>query len=156
MQALDFSPFYRASVGFDRLFHLLDQASNEASTKSYPPYNIERLGENEYRISIAVAGFGEDEIDVEVRDRSLLISGNKASKEGGNEFLHRGIATRNFERRFELADHVVVSGANLVNGLLDVDLVREIPEALKPRKIEIKSGVGKARVIEGQAAGKAA
>ncbi len=155
MQTLDFSPFYRASVGFDRLFNLLDQASNEASTKSYPPYNIERLSENEYRISIAVAGFAEDEIDVEVRDRSLLISGNKASKQDGKEFLHRGIATRNFERRFELADHVVVSGANLVNGLLDVDLVREIPEALKPRKIEIKDGVGKTRVIEGKA-GKAA
>ena len=150
MRSLDFSPFYRASVGFDRMFDLLDRASTEASTQSYPPYNIERLGENEYRISIAVAGFGDDDIDVEVRDRSLLISGNRGDKKGANEFLHRGIATRNFERRFELADHVVVSGAHLANGLLNVDLVREIPEALKPRKIEIGKG-GKARVIEGKA-----
>ncbi len=152
MRTLDFSPFYRASVGFDRMFDTLDRVSSEASTKSYPPYNIERLSENEYRISIAVAGFADDEFDVEVRDRSLLISGNKADKKDGNEFLHRGIATRNFERRFELADHVVVSGAHLQNGLLNVDLAREIPEALKPRKIEIGKSVGKAQVIEGKTA----
>jgi molecular chaperone IbpA len=150
MRTLDFHPFYRASIGFDRMFASLDRASSEASTQSYPPYNIERVSDDEYRILVAVAGFADAEIDIEVRNRSLLICGNKADKTDSHEYLHRGIATRNFERRFELADHVVVKGAQLENGLLKLDLVREIPEALKRRKIKIRKGVGRVRGIEGE------
>ena len=138
MTTLDFSPLFRSAVGFDRLASMLEQAGrNEAST--YPPYNIERIGEHEYCISLAVAGFTEDELEIHSHEETLIVSGRKAGDkdEAGRKYLHRGIALRNFERRFQLADYVRVSGAHLENGLLHVDLVREVPEAIKPRKIEI-------------------
>jgi molecular chaperone IbpA len=134
----DYSPFYRSTVGFDRLFNLLDSATKLDNGSTYPPYDIERLGENHYRITMAVAGFGQDDLEVEVRESVLTIKGRKAETEGReNRYLYHGIAGRSFERRFQLDDHVLVSGAELKNGLLHVDLKREIPEALKPRKIEI-------------------
>ena len=138
MRHLDFSPLYRSTVGFDRLFSMLDSAGNEAPT--YPPYNIERTGENAYRITMAVAGFKEDELSVEAKEHALTIKGEKAEEESEREILYRGIAARSFERRFQIAEHVRVNGASLENGLLHVDLVREIPEAMKPRKIEISTG----------------
>ncbi len=150
--AHDFSPFYRASVGFDRLFDMLNSAAHEAGAHSYPPYNIEKTDENAYRISIAVAGFKEDELSVEVNNRTLLVTGKKTDKGGDRHYLHRGIATRDFERRFQLAEHVVVTGASLQNGLLNIDLRREIPEELKPRKIRITNGAGNGKVIEGETA----
>ena len=137
MRNFDFTPFYRSSVGFDRMFDLLDSATSETVNQSYPPYNIEKTGDDAYRISIAVAGFNQDELDVEVHNNTLKVSGQKANRDPEGEYLHRGIATRNFERKFELADHVIVSGAGVENGLLYIDLSREVPEALKPRKIEI-------------------
>ena len=138
MRHLDFSPLYRSTVGFDRLFSMLDSAGNEAPT--YPPYNIERTGENAYRITMAVAGFKDDELSVEAKEHALTIKGEKAEEESDREILYRGIAARSFERRFQIAEHVRVNGASLENGLLHVDLVREIPEAMKPRKIEISTG----------------
>ncbi|TYC60557.1 Hsp20 family protein [Rhodobacterales bacterium] len=138
MRHLDFSPLYRSTVGFDRLFSMLDSAGNEAPT--YPPYNIERTGENAYRITMAVAGFKDDELSVEAKEHALTIKGEKAEEESDHEILYRGIAARSFERRFQIAEHVRVNGASLENGLLHVDLVREIPEAMKPRKIEISTG----------------
>ncbi|EAV45738.1 MULTISPECIES: Hsp20 family protein [Roseibium] len=138
MRHFDFSPLYRSTVGFDRLFSMLDAAGNEAP--SYPPYNIERTGENAYRITMAVAGFSDDELSVEAKEHTLTIKGEKAEEDAGREILYRGIASRTFERRFQIAEHVRVEGASLENGLLHVDLVREIPEAMKPRKIEITSG----------------
>ncbi|MFZ1679788.1 MAG: Hsp20 family protein [Rhizobiaceae bacterium] len=154
MRQFDFSPFYRSTVGFDRLFNMLDTASQPDTAQSYPPYNIERTGEDAYRITMAVAGFGEDEILVETNRNALLVKGEKAAEEKGErEFLYRGIAGRSFERRFQLADHVHVTAAELKNGLLHIDLKREIPEELKPRKIAI--GVAKAkpaRQIEAKAA----
>ncbi len=143
MRTFDFSPLYRSAVGFDRMMSLLDAAQKSATADSYPPYNIEKTGEDAYQITVAVAGFGPDDLDVEVRDGQLVIVG-KGAPDGENvTFLHRGIAKRAFERRFQLADHVEVKGADLRDGLLVVDLVREIPEAMKPRKIDIASG-GKA------------
>ena len=139
MRNYDFSPFYRSSVGFDRLFDLLDSTASEAVNQSYPPYNIEKTGEAAYRISVAVAGFEQDELEVEVHNNTLTVRGKKQDKKESGAFLHRGIATRNFERRFELADHVIVDGAGIENGLLNIDLVREVPEALKPRTIEIQT-----------------
>jgi len=141
MRNFDFTPFYRSSVGFDRMFDLLDSATSETVNQSYPPYNIEKTGDDSYRIAVAVAGFTQDELDVEVHNNTLKISGQKQNRDGEGEYLHRGIATRNFERKFELADHVIVDGAGVENGLLYVDLVREVPEALKPRKIEIAKRV---------------
>ena len=143
MRSFDLSPLYRSTVGFDRMFNLLDSVGGvDGSSQSYPPYNIERVGENEYRVTMAVAGFGEDELSVEAKENTLTVKGDKKSETEGKEdrFLYRGIAARAFERRFQLADHVDVTGANLKNGLLHIDLVREIPEAAKPRTIAIGGG----------------
>ncbi|WP_420103381.1 Hsp20 family protein [Bosea sp. (in: a-proteobacteria)] len=147
MRHFDLSPLYRSTVGFDRLFSLLDQASSNDAAPSYPPYNIERTAENAYRITIAVAGFGEADLAIESKENTLSVKGEKkAEEEGKREVLHQGIAARAFERRFQLADYVQVTGASLENGLLHIDLVREIPEAKKPRQIPI--GAGSAKVIE--------
>ena len=142
MRTFDLAPLYRSTVGFDRLFSLLDQAAGLEPSPGYPPYNIERTGENAYRISVAVAGFSEPELTIEVKENTLLVRGDKSEKteEKKGEVLHRGIAARAFERRFQLADHVEVKGAALENGLLHVDLVRQIPEAMKPRQIPIANG----------------
>jgi molecular chaperone IbpA len=147
MRHFDLSPLYRSTVGFDRLFSLLDQASSNDAAPSYPPYNIERTAENAYRITIAVAGFGEADLSIESKENALTVKGEKAGQENEKrEVLHQGIAARAFERRFQLADYVQVTGASLENGLLHIDLVREIPEAKKPRQIPI--GAGSAKVIE--------
>jgi molecular chaperone IbpA len=143
MRHFDLTPIYRSTVGFDRLLSALDQLTGPDSTQaSYPPYNIEKTGENAYRISIAVAGFAEDELTIEVKESALLIKGEKSTAPGRkqSEFLFQGIAARAFERRFQLADYVVVTGATLENGLLHVDLVREVPEAKKPRIVPIGRG----------------
>jgi len=144
MQTIDFTPFYRSTVGFDRLFSRLDDLVTQEA-KTYPPYNIERLGEDAYRISIAVAGFSNGDIAIESKENSLQVKGAKPaeSDEKRREFLHRGIAERAFELRFQLADHVEVTGATLENGLLHVDLKRELPESKKPRKIAINAGTTK-------------
>ena len=141
MQTVDFSPFYRSTVGFDRLFNRLDGLVGQEA-KSYPPYNIEKVGDNAYRISIAVAGFAESDIVIESKENSLSIKGAKAPEGEDNkrEFLHRGIAERAFELRFQLADYVEVQGATLENGLLHLELKRELPESKKPRTIAIKGG----------------
>jgi molecular chaperone IbpA len=139
MRTLDFSPLYRSVVGFDRLADLLDAASHESAT-GYPPYNIERTGDHEYRIEIAVAGFKPDELTIEVKEAVLTVTGRKAEGDGERRFVHRGLAERNFERRFQLAEYVLVTEANLADGLLSISLKRELPEALKPRRIEIGSG----------------
>jgi len=141
MRHLDLTPFYRSTVGFDRLFDLLDSAAGfESDGVAYPPYNIERLGDNEYRITMAVAGFGEDELKIDVKEQSLTVRGDKKPEDKARQFLHRGIAGRSFERRFQLADHVEVKGADLKDGLLHVDIVRNVPERLKPRVIAIGNG----------------
>ena len=141
MRQYDLSPLYRSTVGFDRLFSLLDQMSGvDTTAQSYPPYNIERTGENDYRISVAVAGFADNELTIETRENTLVIRGAKTPPTADaqkSEVLYQGIAARAFERRFQLADHVLVTGAVLEHGLLHVDLVREIPEAAKPRQIPI-------------------
>jgi len=153
MRSIDLSPLYRASVGFDRLFKTLDQVNRlEDSAFSYPPYNIEKVSDDAYRIVMAVAGFAEDELDITAKENSLVISGRKDKAEDEVTFLHRGIANRAFERRFDLADHIKVTGAKLENGLLSVELVREIPEAMKPRTIAITNGDTKAKVLENEAA----
>jgi molecular chaperone IbpA len=147
----DYSPFHRSAIGFDRLFSLLDEAAN-VETTAYPPYNIERTGENAYRITIAVAGFTSDEIGIEAKGNALTVSGKKADKpEAKSEFLHQGIAQRAFERRFQLADYVEVKGADLVDGLLHIALERHVPEAMKPRQITI-NGTSKPKVLEQKAA----
>ena len=151
MRTVDFSPLYRSMVGFDRLADLLDSASAEAGT-GYPPYNIERTGDNEYRIEIAVAGFKPEELSIEVKESLLIVQGRKAANDVERRFVHRGLAERNFERRFQLAEYVVVTDAQLADGLLAINLKRELPEALKPRKIAI----GAAKAIEGDGAEKAA
>lgn len=151
MRSYDLSPLYRASVGFDRMADLLDRVmSQDTSAPSYPPYNIEKTGEDAYRISIAVAGFTEAELGVEQRETELVVTARKAKDETQRSYLHRGIATRAFEKRFQLADHVRVTGALHENGMLHIDLVREVPEALKPRQIEISRGAS--RVIEAETA----
>ena len=156
MRHFDLTPLYRSTIGFDRFGSLLDQlASFEGDTPSYPPYNIERVGENDYRISMAVAGFGEGDLAIEVKENTLSIRGDKTTEQEATTFLHRGIASRSFERRFQLADYVVVKGAELENGLLHVDLVRALPEAMKPRTIEIATKTGSAekpKVIDSKAA----
>ena len=140
MRPIDFTPLYRSTVGFDRLFSLLDSVTGfDESVPAYPPYNIERLGDSEYRITMAVAGFGQDEINVEVKEQSLTVTGSKKAEVKERQFLHRGIAARSFERRFQLADHVEVKGADLKDGLLHLELVRNVPERLKPRTIAIGS-----------------
>ena len=139
MTRFDFSPLFRSTVGYDRVMHALE-ANSRAADEGYPPYNIEKVDENDYRITMALAGFGEDDLDIEVKDATVTVSGEIAqTKDEGRTYLHRGIAGRSFKRTFQLADHVRVSGAALENGLLHIDLVREIPEALKPRTIEIRS-----------------
>jgi molecular chaperone IbpA len=151
MRTFNLAPLYRSTVGFDRLFSLFDQLGDDG-TPGYPPYNIERTGDNAYRITVAVAGFSEPEINIEVKENTLTIRGEKQTKtdESTAETLYQGIAARAFERVFQLADYVQVKGASLENGLLHVDLVREIPEAKKPRQIQI--GNGKAKVVEAKAA----
>jgi molecular chaperone IbpA len=141
MQTYDFSPFYRSTIGFDRLFNRLDNIVGQEA-KSYPPYNIERLGEDAYRISVAVAGFGNDDIAIEAKENALTIKGGKApeTQDEKREFLHRGIAERAFELRFQLADYVEVSGANLENGLLHIELKRQLPESKRTRQIPIGNG----------------
>jgi len=134
MRHVDFSPFYRSTVGFDRLFDLLGSGS-EAEANVYPPYNIERLSDNEYRITMAVAGFSQDELKIDVKEQALNVRGEKKAEDKGREFLHRGIAARTFERRFQLADHVEVKGADLKDGLLHIDLVRNVPELLMTHRI---------------------
>ncbi len=153
MRTFDFTPLQRSTVGFDRLFNLLDQMGTVDTTTTYPPYNIERTGENAYRITVAVAGFTEQDLDIEVKENTLTIRGDhkvETTRNGANagELLYQGIAARAFERRFQLADHVEVRGAALANGLLHVDLVREIPEAMKPRRIPIAAGSASPRVLE--------
>jgi molecular chaperone IbpA len=155
MRHIDFSPLYRSTVGFDRLFNMLDSLTQPDNGQSYPPYNIERTGEDTYRITMAVAGFSENDISIEVHRNVLTVKGDKADNEAsdGVEVLYRGIAARAFERRFQLADHVEVSGAVLKNGLLHIDLKRNIPEEMKPRRVEITSvKPDKSRQIEGKAA----
>lgn len=149
MRHFDLTPLYRSTVGYDRLATILDQVmSAEAGQNGYPPYNIEKTGDDAYRITIAVAGFAEDELSIESREGQLVVAGRKAETEEKGGFLHRGIATRAFERRFQLADHVRAENAVTENGLLHIDLVREVPEALKPRRIEIGRPTG---AIEGAA-----
>ena len=154
MRHVDFSPLYRSTVGFDRLFSMLDTLAQPESAQTYPPYNIERTGEDAYRITMAVAGFGENEISIEAHRNVLTVKGEKSEETAndGAELLYRGIASRAFERRFQLADHVEVSGATLKNGLLHVDLKRNVPEEMKPRKIAIGSAPAKSKQIEAKAA----
>jgi molecular chaperone IbpA len=150
MSSFDFSPLYRTVVGFDRLASMIDTASRLDGAQGYPPYNIEQSieDENAYAIELAVAGFGEEDLDLEVKESQLIVIGKKDGGAENRKFLHRGIAERGFIRRFQLADHVVVSGANLKNGLLRIELKRELPEAMKPRKIAIGE-TAKPQVIEG-------
>ena len=155
MRTYDLTPFYRSTVGFDRLFSLLDQIGQpESGQTTYPPYNIERTGENSYRITVAVSGFAQGELAIVAKENTLTIKGEKTANENGNdnsEVLYRGIAARAFERIFQLADFVVVKNASLENGLLHVDLVREIPEAKKRRSIPISAGAPAAQVVDGSA-----
>lgn len=149
MRTIDFSPLYRSVVGFDRLAALLDSAAAQDTAAGYPPYNIERTDENAYRIDIAVAGFRPDELTIEVKENLLTVTGRKAANDDNRRFLHRGLAERNFERRFQLADYVIVTDADLADGLLSISLKRELPEALKPRTIAINTAP-KAPLIEGE------
>lgn len=154
MHTIDFSPLFRSTIGFDRMQRLIDSAMRtENANYSYPPYNIEARGENAYRITMAVAGFGADDLDVTVKENTLSVSAKSRQDEEEKTYLHHGIAGRSFERRFELADFIKVAGANLENGLLHVDLVREVPEEKKPRKIQVATGSEKGpKVIEQKAA----
>ena len=151
MRTIDFSPLYRSVVGFDRLAALLDAAAAQEGSQGYPPYNIERTDENAYRVEIAVAGFRPEELTLEVNQNLLTVQGRKTANDETRRFLHRGLAERNFERRFQLADYVVVTDASLSDGLLSIALKRELPEALKPRRIEINTG-SSAPLIEGEKA----
>lgn len=147
MRTFDFAPLYRSTVGFDRLFSMLDQAARiEPSTQQWPPYDIEKIAQDAYRITMAVAGFSQDEIELTQHDATLLVTGQKKDRDGERDYLYRGIAARAFRQTFSLADHVKVTGARLENGLLSVDLTREVPEALKPRRIAIGGG----RAVHGQ------
>ena len=140
MRTFDFAPLHRATVGFDQIADMMDRVlTNDAPQISYPPYNIEKTDDDAYRISIAVAGFSEPDLNVEVRENSLIVTAKKADENEDKKYLHRGIATRAFERRFHLADHVRVTGASHADGMLHIDLTREVPEALKPRRIQIAS-----------------
>lgn len=149
MRTYDFTPLYRSAVGFDRLAGLLESAARTSQENGWPPYNIETTGENAYRIELAVAGFKPDELTLEVKENLLTVTGRKTANDdaAGRTYLHRGLAERDFERRFQLADYVVVKGADLADGLLSIELARELPEALKPRQIEINTGQ---RLIEGK------
>ena len=150
MRGFDFSPLYRSTVGFDRLANLLESVTQyDAATHSYPPYNIEQVSENDYRISMAVAGFGESELSIEVKEGVLTITGKRAGEEPKSQFLYQGIAGRSFERRFQLADQMEVRGARLEHGLLHVDVVRVIPEAKRARKIAITAVNGsEAKIVD--------
>ena len=152
MRHIDFTPFHRSTIGFDNLFRLLDSAASlDNDAGGYPPYDIERTGETSYRITMAVAGFSRDELDITVQENTLIVSGKAAdeAQPAGRNFLHRGIAKRAFERRFQLADVIKVTGASFENGLLNIELTREVPEHKKPRKVEIGND---AALIEGEAA----
>jgi len=153
MRNYDFSPLFRSTVGFDRLARLVDGAAGvDEASPGYPPYNIEKLGDEAYRVTMAVAGFAPDELDVTVHENTLIVTGRaKPTEAKAGQYLHRGIARRPFERRFQLADHIKVRGARLNNGLLDIDLAREVPETLKPRKVDI-STTGRPSAVVGQAA----
>jgi molecular chaperone IbpA len=150
MRTFDLAPLHRATVGFDQIADLMDRVlSNDVSQPSYPPYNIEKVSDDGWRISIAVAGFSEDDLSIEQRESTLFVAAKKAAEGSKTTYLHRGIANRAFERRFHLADHVRVTGASHVNGMLNIELLREVPEALKPRRIEIaRAGDVEARVTE--------
>lgn len=153
MRTFDLSPLFRSTVGFDRVSRLLDSVQQvDEQSLSYPPYNIEKLGEDQYRITMAVAGFAQDDLDITQTENALLVRGKVRQEPGERQFLHRGIAGRAFERRFHLADFIRVAGANLENGLLHVELVREVPEALKPRTIAIEAATPASRQIEQKAA----
>ncbi len=150
--SMDYSPLYRTVVGFDRMANLIDTAQRLDGAQGYPPYNIEQVDENAYAIEVAVAGFGEEDLDIEIKESQLTVVGKKTGNDADSRnYLHRGIAERGFIRRFQLADHVVVTGADLKNGLLRIELVRELPEAMKPRKVTIGSG---AAMLEGKSTGK--
>jgi molecular chaperone IbpA len=152
MTDFDFSPLFRSTIGFDRMMRLADAATRvDASNTSYPPYNIETTGENAYRLTMAVAGFSPDEVDVVVKENDLTVTGNAKQDDDQKKFLHRGIARRAFERHFQLADHIKIVGASLTNGMLHVDLVRDVPEAAKPRKVSINAGAAP-QTIEQKAA----
>jgi molecular chaperone IbpA len=151
MRTLDFAPLYRSVVGFDRLASLLEAATTEAAS-GYPPYNIERTDENAYRIEIAVAGFRPEELNIEVKENLLTVQGRKAANDESRRYLHRGLAERNFERRFQLADYVAVTDAKLADGLLAISLKRELPEALKPRRIEIAAAASAPQIEAEKAA----
>jgi len=151
MRTFDISPLYRSTVGFDRLFDMLDQATRVEPMTNWPPYNIEKSGDDQYRITMAVAGFSPDEIELTQHENTLLVTGNKHVEPEETQVLHRGIATRAFKQTFSLADHVKVTRASLDNGLLRVDLKREVPEALKPRRIEIATGAGRKAVAQDNA-----
>ena len=140
MRTIDYSPFYRATVGFDRVFDLLDSAASQSGANGYPPYNIEKSGDNAYKIVMAVAGFAEAELNVTQKENELLVTGQAQNSQDEKQYLYRGIAGRNFDRRFQLADHVKVVGAKLANGLLTIELQREIPEEKKPRAIPVTAG----------------
>jgi molecular chaperone IbpA len=151
MRSFDFSPLYRATVGFDRVADLMDRVlAADVAQPSYPPYNIEKTDENAYRISIAVAGFSDAELGVELREGALIVTGRKSEDEPARAYLHRGIATRAFERRFALADHMKVTGATHQDGMLHIDLLREVPEALKPRRIEIAAPARAGTTLEAE------
>lgn len=145
MRTFDLAPLYRSTVGFDQLANMMDRVlSNDVAQPSYPPYNIEKTADDAYRISLAVAGFSADDLSIEVKQNALVVTAKKGEESSDKTYLHRGIATRAFERRFHLADHVRVTGASHEDGMLHINLEREIPEALKPRRIEISSGATKA------------
>ena len=150
--AFDFSPYRRSTVGFDRLFDMLENSAGAQTQENYPPFDLIKLSDNDYRIELAVAGFKPDEIDITAQQNVLIVSGrrNEESEEQGNDYIYRGIANRSFERRFALADHIQVKGADLKDGLLAIELVREIPEAMKPRKIDIGSGAKGRPAIDGR------
>jgi molecular chaperone IbpA len=150
MRTYDFSPLYRSAIGFDRLAQLFDDAQRSAAQPSYPPYNIELVTEDQYRITMAIAGFDRSEVEIETERDTLKVTGRKHKDDAKRTFLHQGIAARDFEHRFQLADHVKVTGARLDNGMLNIELVREVPEALKPRKIAIDSE--QVQLLERQAA----
>jgi len=150
MTTFDFTPLFRSGIGFDRLTSALENAYRTDNNTGYPPYNIELLDENEYRISLAVAGFKEDELDIEINNGRLTVKGSQKQSNEGKKFLHHGIANRNFERSYQLADYVVVKGADLKDGLLHIELVREIPEAMKPRKVAITTANQTEKLIDAE------
>jgi molecular chaperone IbpA len=152
MNTFDFSPLFRSTVGFDRLSRLVDAATRGDEGVTYPPYNIEKTGEDSYRITMAVAGFSPDELTITAQENTLVVAGKIKNGEDNARYLHRGIAGRAFERRFQVADYIKVTGADLVNGLLHIELVREVPEAMKPRTIKIESKAGEKPALETKAA----